>query len=129
MLWTSVPLRLTCLFVLSIFLASGCGYHFEGNKVEGRTVTIAIPYIKGDLDGQLNAELLRALSSSGYFDCVQSGAELTLEASLTAEGDDRIGYRFDRNPESGQLRDNIVGTENRRAISVNVSLIDSNAHL
>lgn len=116
------------LAISSLLLLCGCGYSFEGSEPEGGVVTISIPYIKGDGEGQLNSELAKALSSSGMFDYVQNGGELILEASIIADGDDRIGYRFDRNPTSGELRDNIVGTENRRAMSAEVKLIDSYTH-
>lgn len=118
-------------FSISLFcllLVCGCGYHFDGGETERGTVTISVPYIKGDLEGQLNAQLVRALSSSGHFDCVQNGGELILEASIAGDGDERIGFRFDRNPQSGELRDNIIGTENRRTIIAVVTLIDTSTH-
>lgn len=116
------------IFTSCLLLTSGCGYHFDGGEGEGRTVTISVPYIKGDLEGHLNAELVRALGNSGHFDCVQNGGELQLDASIIGDGDDRIGYRFDRNPESGELRDNIIGTENRRTMIALVTLIETSTH-
>lgn len=114
-------------FAVLLFAAmlTGCGYHFEGSDVESGPVTISVPYIKGDPEGMLSAELVKALSSSGQFDCVQLGGMLNLEVAIIAEGDDRIGYRFDRDPTSGHLRDNIVGTENRFTVSADVKLIDT----
>jgi hypothetical protein len=87
--------------------------------------SISIPYIQGDGEGELNAELAKALSSSGMYDYMQNDGELILQASIIADGDNRIGFRFDRKPTSGKLRDNIVGTENRRSMSVQVTLIDA----
>jgi hypothetical protein len=113
------------LLLIGILLLAGCGYRFEGAEAEGPTVTISVPYIKGDPDGLFGVELVRALSSSGQFDCVQGGGALVLQAAIIAEGDDRIGFRFDRNPTTGELRDNIVGTENRFTISAEVKLIDA----
>ncbi len=107
-----------------LFLLS-CGYHFEGAQKPEKMVSISIPYIKGDRQGLLNSELISALSSSGMFDCVQNGGEWILKAEIIADGDDRIGYRFDRNPTTGKLRDNIVGTENRRTLSAQVTLVDA----
>jgi len=112
---------------LCLFLSVSCGYHFDRSEEEMR-VSISVPYIKGDLGGHLNTELVRNLSHSGYFDCVQNGGELLLEVAIIGDGDDRIGYRFDRNPESGELRDNIIGTENRRTMIANVTLIDASTH-
>ena len=48
--------------------------------------------------------------------------------AITGDGDDRIEYRFDRNPQTGELRDNIIRTENRRTINAVVSLIDAYTH-
>ena len=113
---------------LGILVFSSCGYHFEGAETQTGTVTISVPYIKGDPDGHLGRELLRALSSSGQFDCIQTDGTLTLEAAIIAEGDDRIGYRFDRDPTTGALRDNIIGTENRFTLSAEVKLIDAHSN-
>lgn len=113
-------------FLAALLLLSGCGYHFEGGGDQGGMTSISIPYIKGQGLGQFNTELAQALSSSGVFDYVQSGGELILQVAIIADGDDRIGFRFDRDPTSGKLRDNILGTENRRSMTANVTLI--NAH-
>jgi outer membrane lipopolysaccharide assembly protein LptE/RlpB len=109
----------------ALLLLMGCGYHFEGSQSAEGTISISVPYIKGDGEGRLNSELTAALSASGMFDCVQNGGELILQAAIIADGDDRIGYRFDRDPTTGKLRDNIVGTENRRTMSAQVTLIDA----
>jgi hypothetical protein len=116
--------KLPLLLLLAILLV-GCGYHFESFEPQGNAVTISVPYIKNDPEGKLGAEIIQALASSGQFDCVQTGGVLSLEVAILAEGDERIGYRFDRNPTSGKLRDNIVGTENRLTASAEVKLIDT----
>lgn len=114
-----------CFSLLILLLLAGCGYHFEEVESQEGVVTISVPYIKGDPEGKFNCELVRALSSTGQFDCMQNGGGLILEASITAESDDRIGYRFDRNATTGKLRDNIVGTENRHHITAVVSLLSA----
>jgi hypothetical protein len=111
-----------------LLLLSSCGYRSEGSESELGMVTISVPYIKGDPEGRLAKEIVRSLSSSGQFDCVQLGGALTLDVAIVAEGDERIGYRFDRDPTSGALRDNIVGTENRISLSASVSLVDTVAN-
>jgi len=109
------------LSAFCLILAS-CGYHFQKDEAP---LTLSIPYIKGDPEGLFEAELARALSQSGRFDYIQQGGMLILEVAIIAEGDDRIGYRFDRDPTSGKLRDNIVGTENRLTASAEVKLVNS----
>jgi hypothetical protein len=113
-------------FFVSLLLFFGCGYHFEGSEQREGVVSVSIPYIKGDGEGELNSALAKALGTSGLFDYVQNGGEWILQAAIIADGDDRIGFRYDRNPTTGKRRVNIVGTENRRSMSVQVTLI--NAH-
>ena len=48
-----------------------------------------------------------------------------LEAAIIDDGDERIGFRYDRNPTTGKRRDNIVGTENRRSLAVEMRLVDA----
>lgn len=110
--------------ILLLGILGSCGYSFEGSHPAGGVLSISVPYIKGDGEGHFNAELVKALSCSGVFECVQTNGELTLDVAIIADSDDRIGYRFDRDPTSGELRDNIVGTENRRSLSAQVQLLD-----
>lgn len=113
-------------FFLTFFLLlAGCGYRFAGSEEDHAQVSISVPYIKGDGEGQLNSELVKALTASGLFDYVQNGGELTLHAAIITDADDRIGFRFDRDPTTGDLRDNIIGTENRRTMTIEVRLTDS----
>lgn len=106
-----------------LFLAlSGCGYRFSEDAE--RHNTISVPFIKGDANGQLTSELIHALSASGHYEFRKSNSNLELLVTLVSEGDERIGYRYDRNPTTEKLRKNIVGVENRETISVEAKLID-----
>ncbi len=106
-------------------LVMGCGYRFQDKRPDDGPVSISIPYIKGDVEGQLNTELARILSNDPHFDYVQNGGMVQLEVVVVSDGDERIGYRYDRDPNSGKRRVNIVGTENRRNLIVDVKLIDA----
>ena len=109
----------------ALLLLSGCGgYQFEGARSTAELTSVSIPYIKGDGEGVLNSEIAKALSTSGVFDYVQNAGSLVLEAAIVADGDERIGYRYDRNPTTGKRRDNIVGTENRRELAVEIKLVN-----
>jgi hypothetical protein len=109
--------------IACIFLAlSGCGYRFS-DDVE-RQNTISVPFIKGDGNGLLTSELIHALGSSGHFEFRKSNSNLELQVAIVSEGDERIGYRYDRNPTTEKLRKNIIGVENRETISVEAKLID-----
>jgi hypothetical protein len=113
------------LGLLALICLMGCGgYQFSGEEQRGMA-TLTIPYIKGDGEGVLNNELVRALSEDGVFEYSQNGGALILDARIIDDGEERIGYRYDRNPTTGSLRDNIVGTENRRSMAVEIQLIDA----
>ena len=105
-----------------LVLLSGCGYRFS-DKQE-RQNTISVPFIKGDADGMLTSEIIQALSASGYFEFRKNNGNLELQVAILSDSDDRIGYRYDRNPTTGKLRKNIVGTENRETINIEAKLID-----
>ncbi len=106
----------------------GCGYRFQDEKLSEGPVTITVPYIRGDIEGQLNTELARILSSDPHFELRQNGGKVTLEVAVINDGNERIGYRYDRNPSSGKRRQNIIATESRRNLTVEVKLIDSYTH-
>lgn len=110
---------------LLILLSSSCGYRFPEERLSEEPVTISVPYIKGDVEGQLNTELVRILAQDPRFDYRQKGGTLTLEVAVISDGNERVGYRYDRSPSSGKRRQNIIGTENRRTLNVEVKLIDS----
>jgi hypothetical protein len=112
-------------FAPLLLILTGCGYRFQDQKSSDGPLTISIPYIKGDDEGQLNTELARVLSNDPHFEYRQNGGAVVLEVAVIADGNDRIGYRYDRNPTSGKRRKNIVGTENRRTLTAEVKLIDT----
>jgi len=109
------------LLILLLLLLCGCGYHTK----EEEQITISVPFIKGDGEGRLTSEIIRAISATGYFEFRKNNGNQELQVAILSEGDDRIGYRYDRNPTTGELRKNIVGTENREIITVEVKLIDT----
>ena len=104
-----------------LLLLFGCGYHTK----EDEEMTISVPFIKGDGDGRLTSEIIRAISATGYFEFRKNNGNRELQVAILSDGDDRIGYRYDRNPTNGELRKNIIGTENRETITVEVKLIDT----
>ncbi|MBS0605334.1 MAG: hypothetical protein KF898_02520 [Parachlamydiales bacterium] len=118
-------MRIFFFTVPFLLLIAGCGYRFQEEKPSEGPVTISVPYIRGDIEGQLNTELVRVLSNDPHFEYRQNGGMVVLEVAVVNDGDERIGYRYDRNPSTGKRRQNIVGTENRRNLTVEVKLIDS----
>jgi hypothetical protein len=106
------------LLCLAIFL-QGCGYHTTDQQN-----TISVPFVKGDGNGQLTTEIIHALTATGHFEFRKSGGNLELQVAIISDTDDRIGYRYDRNPTTGKLRKNIIGVENRETITIEFKLVD-----
>lgn len=109
------------LCLLPLFLLSACGYRFDGAE----PIAVSVPYVIGDQEGQFTDALASAVSHSGYFRYCDGTGDWILKAKIKGSSNDRIGYRYDRNPKSGELRDNVIGTENRRSLTVEVSVINA----
>lgn len=109
------------LVCCSFLLCSGCGYRYAG--MDGDPITISVPYIPGDVDGQLTNELVYQLGTSGYFVCTQTGGEYSLQVEILSDAEERIGFRYDRDNPSGKREKNLLGVEDRRTITAQVTLV------
>jgi hypothetical protein len=107
------------LKLLSLLSLSSCGY--SSYQADDKT-TISIPYIPGDREGQLTAELTRQLTTSGLYEIVSNQGDLVLAVSLVGDQNDIVGFRYDRSEESGKLEKNLMATENRRLLSAIVTV-------
>lgn len=103
-----------------LFLA-GCGYHFQDTA---QRTTISIPYVKGDNEGQLTSELVHLISESGAYEYVQNGGNLVLQVSVVGDAQEKIGFQYDRKEFSKKIKKDLQPNENRRTITVEVSLLD-----
>src|SRR4029079_14864848 len=86
--------------------------------------TISIPYIVGDEEGKLTAELIRQMTTSSTLRYVPHGGDLTLEIEIIELGDENIGFRYDRN-KKGHLKNYLIPTETRLNIVVELKVIDN----
>ena len=110
--------RLAFLFLL---ILSACGYHFDGRE----KIAVSVPYVVGDQEGELTDALIWALARTPNFRYTDEEGDWVLKAKIVNTTNDRIGYQYDRDPISGKLRTNVVGTENRKAITVEVSVMNA----
>lgn len=102
-----------------LLILSACGYRVEGID----PITVTVPYVLGDHEGELTDALAFALSKTANYRYVKEGGDWTLTAKIVGDRNDRIGYRYDRDPKSGKLRDNVIGIENRKDITVEVKVV------
>ncbi len=110
--------------ILFLLVTLSSCYHFVGSE-SSDTVTISVPYVKGDTtDGRLTNALARAVGCSSRFVFVSGNSERILKVRLIHDEKEKIGYRYDRDPISGDLEKNLVPTEGRRIIQAEVSLLD-----
>lgn len=112
-------------YALSALFLCGCGYHFEGTGQQAARSSISVPYITSDPEGNLNNALAREISRSGVYTYQANGGDLTLQVQFISDGSEKVGWRYDRDDTSGELRHNLVGTENRRVVTVQVTLTDT----
>ena len=112
--------HLRYLLIFCLLLLAACGYRIE----RGEKVAISVPYVVNDYEGALTEELARAISRTANFHYTKDHGDWILNAKILKTYNDRIGYRYDRGDKSGKRRSNIVGTENRKEIMVEVSVID-----
>lgn len=80
--------------------------------------------MKGDEEGILTQEIIKQISSTTSYDYVRGGGDLILKAAIISSGSERTGFRYDRKEVTGKLEKNLVVSENRRLITVEVTLID-----
>ncbi|NGX37814.1 MAG: hypothetical protein K1000chlam2_00977 [Chlamydiae bacterium] len=109
--------RLALLLLLAL---CACGYHFDG----GEKIAVSVPYVIGDQEGELTDSLIWALSRTANFRYTQDEGDWILKAKVVDTFNDRIGYRYDRDPKTGDIRKNVMGTENRKSITVEVSVVN-----
>lgn len=87
-------------------------------------ICVGVPFITGDKDGSFSKILAQELSSSGVANFASRNTRYEVHAKIVSDNSERIGFRYDRFAD-GELRPNIVGTENRRSINVEVELYDT----
>jgi hypothetical protein len=115
---------------LFLFLVlTGCGYRWQPEtSYEEGWPTISVPYVLGDADGSLTAEIVRALAVSGFGKVQQWGARYRLQGSIAGAEWQTIGYRRDRQEISGESQKNLVASERRKTIAVKAALYESESN-
>lgn len=113
------------IFILAhIFICAGCGYRFVQDGPPGYQRTISVPYVIGDLDGELTSSIIKEISVSGFFRYKNESGNMILLVEIVDSRDDNIGFRYDRKKDN-DLKNSIIPDETRMIVSVDVSVVDS----
>lgn len=118
-----MSLRLVWVLFLSLVVA-GCGYRFGHGGLPTQYRSITVPYVDGDQDGSLTAEIIRQFSTSGAFEYKRCGGDLILKVELLDFRDENIDFRYYRNKED-KLTSETIPVETRLTVLAQVVVIDA----
>jgi hypothetical protein len=97
---------------------TGCGYHAASDD----KTTISIPYVEGDAQGQLTAEIIRQIHNSDMYDFVKQDGDLILKVTIVGDKNDIVGFQYDLTTKKGKIERNLMAEENRRTLTAQVVL-------
>jgi len=120
----SVSYVSTVLAALLLFTFSSCQYQFGHGELSRQYSTISVPYIEGDKEGDLTAEVIKRIGTSGSFRYESSGGDLILFVKVIDYKNEDIGYRYDRK-KHGQLKKVLIPTETRLNAQAEVMIKDA----
>lgn len=104
---------------------SGCGYRVGYEEgLPASYSSISVPYVINDREGYLTAAIVKEIVRSGAFQYRYCGGSLILNVTELDIDEDNIGFRYDRK-KRGTLTDDIIPTETRMTILVEVSVTDA----
>ena len=109
-------------FFSLILVFSSCSYRWQPDFPKEGRPTISIPFIQGDEDGTLTSEIIGAISSSGVADVRSHSGEYTLEIAIVSEASEKIGFRVDPQKVHGEVKKNLLASEGRRSITIEMTL-------
>lgn len=112
------------LALVTGLLLSGCQYRFGHGELSEQYETISVPFIEGDREGDLTAELIKRLGTSGSFCYETSGGDLILLVKILDYENEDVGFRYDRKKRGG-LKKVVIPTETRLKATAEVTLTDA----
>lgn len=113
------------IFCLIITTTTACQYCLGPNSFASQYPSISVPYVEGDDDGDLTAAIIEQLSTTSGMKYCKYGGSLVLNVEVLAEDEEHIGFRFDKDDETGLLTDNLIPAETRTKALVQIELIEA----
>lgn len=106
--------------IFLLILLTGCGYQFENLAPKK---TIQVPFVTGDIQGELTNKLIYLLNSSGRYITTDSSARYCLAVTIIGNRDQNVGFRYDRNND-GELLTTLIPAESRWSMLAEVTVTD-----
>jgi len=110
-----IALLLTC---------GGCGYRLATLDTTHRP-TITVPYVEGDISGELTSALIHAIAKNTSFEPRVSHGRYRLDVTILSSVHNYIGFRYDRDEITGERIDRLQPDEERKTVKVEVQLVDT----
>lgn len=107
--------------ILILFLLAGCGYQFDNYAPKK---TVYVPFVEGDLQGEMTTKLIYLLNTSGKFIAGGPDSRYCLAVSLIGYKDQNVGFRYDRDSEGNMLNNTIIPAESRFSVLSEIILTD-----
>ncbi|MGL4348250.1 MAG: hypothetical protein ACRCSV_02155 [Chlamydiales bacterium] len=106
------------IIIVLCFLSSSCRYHFLSKP--NISSTVFIPYIEGDIDGDLTNVFIQKITALGYFTPVSENSDFIIQAQVKSDKSDPIGFQFDPKYKEDKR---VIPNENRRSIELVFSIL------
>ncbi len=119
-------MRSSLAFLLLLSSLSGCGYQWSRDLPLGYRPVIAVPFIPGDEEGMLTGEIISRLASSGLAKVSTSKGDYRLSLTILGNCNSQIGYRRDPQKIKNEIQKNLLPTELRKTMDVEVTLFHGN---
>lgn len=121
---TSFFRGISALFICLLVVLTACGYQWGQGGIYAPYATISIPYVEGDWNGSLTAQIIKEMSCSGNLTYVNNGGSLILKVYIVDVEEEDVGFRYDLKKD-GKIRKSIIPDETRLIISADIYLIEA----
>jgi hypothetical protein len=108
--------------LLLLLVTGGCGYQWYPELSLGHRPVIAVPFIAGDEEGLLTQEIIARLTSSGLAKVSTSKGDFRLALKTLGSSNTQIGYRRDPQKIKNEIQKNLLATELRKTMDIEVTL-------
>lgn len=116
-------IRIASFLLLTLTFLTSCSYRLGQGSITDQYQTISVPYVCGDLDGTLTAELIKQLEITGGLHYVNCQGDIQLLVNLVDLRDQNIGFRYYRE-HGDKITRCLVPTETRVTAVVEVKVVD-----